>query len=141
MKAIPHFSFEACRAYRDDAVFAYHTHRHSDLYQISKAEIEPSLVHGFKRFLEELDFGQPIYFAYPFGFLPKESAAFTELLADLGVSHAFTTQWGKFNPENPYFINRVVIGDNDSITRSLLKVSGLLDGYARHKWSGERYGD
>ncbi|MBY5978953.1 polysaccharide deacetylase family protein [Ferrimonas balearica] len=141
LKAIPHFSYEACRAFRDDALFAYHTHRHDDLYQTSKAEIEPSLKHGFQRFRKELDFGQPIYFAYPFGYLPTEQAAFTELLTDLGVSHAFTTRWGKINPENPYFINRVVIGDNDSVARSLLKISGVLDGYARRKWSGERYGD
>ena len=141
LKKIPCFSFEDCKAFKDDVIFSYHTHGHDDLYKIAVSDIEPSLIYGLKRFREELDFGQPLYFAYPFGYLPTEQAVFTGLMASLGVTHAFTTRWGKFNPGMSYFINRVVIGDNDSIARSLLKISGILDGYAKYKWSGEKYGD
>lgn len=140
LKEIPHLSFDSCRALRSDALFGYHTHCHDDLYQTSKTDIEPSLIHGFQRFREELDFGQPIYFAYPFGYLPKEQDAFNELLSSLGVKHAFTTRWGRLSLVKPYLINRVVIGDNDSVARCLLKISGLLDVYSKWKWAGERYG-
>jgi peptidoglycan/xylan/chitin deacetylase (PgdA/CDA1 family) len=141
LKQIKHLSFEMCRSFRDDALFAYHTHFHDDLYRANMFKVQPSFVHGLERFREELDFGQPIFFAYPFGYLPADKDKFTELLACHGISAAFTTRWGKINPGNPYFINRVVIGDNDSVARSLLKISGIIDGYSRWKWSGKQYGD
>ncbi|MEZ9584190.1 polysaccharide deacetylase family protein [Vibrio cyclitrophicus] len=139
LKNIRHFTFEDAKRYKDIVHFAYHTSNHDDLSYLDMDEksIE-KFIQGHNDYLE-LASSESHLFAYPFGYLPKNKTKFESLLESLSYKAAFTTKWGRLNSNENFYINRVVIGDNDSQLKAILKISGIFDWYARIKWRGSKY--
>ena len=106
---------------------AFHTNEHIDLYEAN----EDVIISDFKSGMEKMSIlGYKIkYFAYPKGFLPKNRFEFEKLLQEYSIQKAFTITWGKVNSENPYYINRLCLGDKEPLFWSILKTIGIVDWY------------
>lgn len=106
---------------------AFHTDEHIDLYEAN----EDVIISDFKSGMEKMSIlGYKIkYFAYPKGFLPKNRFEFEKLLQEYSIQKAFTITWGKLNTENPYYINRLCLGDKEPLFWSILKTIGIVDWY------------
>lgn len=139
LKNIPHFTFEAAINFKNDIFFGYHTACHDNLYEtnLDSSFIE-KFIDGDMKFSDLVESNQKKYFAYPFGYIPKDKVKFQQLLKELNYSYSFTTRWGKVC-DSKHYMNRVVIGDNDDALKCLLKISGILDLYSRFKWRGSMY--
>ncbi|MDA5565377.1 polysaccharide deacetylase family protein [Cobetia sp. MMG027] len=133
IKNINHMTIEEAEASKKIVHFGFHTHSHDDIAKQDVENIYTSFSNGMGGYEKLLNKNQARYFAYPFGHLPKEQQEFNKLLEEFKFDRAFTTRWGAIN-KSKYRVNRVVIGDNDSPTKALLKISGLLDAYALIKW-------
>ncbi|WP_106829027.1 polysaccharide deacetylase family protein [Parabacteroides pacaensis] len=105
----------------------FHTHNHINLYNHKESFIEEDFNKGM-RLLKEIGI-KTSYFAYPRGFLPQKRNNFEKLLYDNQILYAFTVFWGNINKGEPYYINRVCIGDKEPLWWSLLKTVGLVDWY------------
>lgn len=109
----------------------FHTGKHIDLYRCSDHEIERDFREGMEVFRK--NGWRTKYFAYPKGFLPKNKLLFEKLLSEYGISYAFTIYWGKANVNDPYYINRVCLGNHEPFFWSILKTLGCCDGYFRKR--------
>ena len=105
----------------------FHTHNHVDLYRLDEITIEKDFRDGMSVFKNN---GWSLkYFAYPFGFIPKNKEHFESLLSEYSFENAFGVTWGKVNPEDAYYVNRVGIGSKEHTLWSVAKSIGLLDRY------------
>jgi peptidoglycan/xylan/chitin deacetylase (PgdA/CDA1 family) len=118
----------------------YHTKSHTNLYQADNSQLDDDFKKGLNCFSDITGNKSSYCFAYPFGFIPKDKNSFEGLLVQTGCLAAYTTRWGEVNMGNRYYIKRVVIGDNDKLIWTLLKISGILNIYAKLKWRGKQYG-
>lgn len=110
----------------------FHTDMHLDLSKTSFAQIEEDFRNGMSK-LAKWGMATDL-FAYPFGYLPECRRNFEQLLEANGCKYAFTINWGDVDTDNPYYINRVCLGDHEPSWWSVLKTTGLVDWYQkRHK--------
>lgn len=109
----------------------FHTNIHLDLYESNVDLIKNDFIEGMKT-LNRLSI-YPEYFAYPFGFLPRNREMFEELLKSYHFKNAFTVHWGNLNLNAPFYIQRVCLGDNDPLFWLVLKSIGLVDWYYKIK--------
>ena len=110
----------------------FHTHEHIDLYDSSDNQI----INDFKEGLDVLranGWATP-FFAYPKGFLPRNRKMFEKILVENGFKFAFTINHGDVNENNPYYINRVCLGNNESFLWSIMKTTGFLGDLYFKKW-------
>lgn len=106
----------------------FHTNKHIDLYEIHDNQIiSNDFINGMK-IMHKMGW-HTHYFAYPKGFLPKDRIFFEKLLKDNNIKYAFTINWGNVNPESPYYINRVCLGNKENFIWSILKSIGWGDFY------------
>ncbi|OHX67015.1 polysaccharide deacetylase family protein [Flammeovirga pacifica] len=116
----------------------YHTLNHVDLFDASDDEIKNDIEVGIKYLEQKFDY-KVNNFAYPFGHLPKNRELLFNLLEKNKVTYAYTVIWGDINFEStPYLINRVCIGDFDSLYKATLKAVGVLDFYFKMKHANEK---
>ena len=115
----------------------YHTHSHINLFDSSDENIEKDFIEGDEIF-EALNRNSYKFFAYPFGYLPRNRAAFVNLLNKHNYEVAFTTSWGDIEKNNKFYVKRVSIGDQDSLRWMLWKTIGLLDFYYKLKMENEK---
>lgn len=109
----------------------FHTGKHIDLYYHEDQEIEKDFREGMDIFRKN---GWEIkYFAYPKGFLPKNRNLFEGLLREYNIEFAFTINWGRINSEEPFYVNRVCLGNHEPFLWSILKTIGAGDAYFRKK--------
>lgn len=117
----------------------FHTNSHINLYESTIEKAIEDFEEGIKFFRDnKIDIN---YFAYPFGFLPKNKTIYEAELLKHGIKNAFTIMWGDVNLKNPYYINRVCLGDNEPTWFSILKSIGLVDFHyykKQYKLYGER---
>lgn len=110
----------------------FHTMSHMDLYhQDNWSLIQEDFETGMD--LMRKNGWNTSYFAYPKGFLPKERDRFELMLKQQGIKYAFTINWGPVNVDNPYYVNRVCLGNHEYMLWSVLKSVGLVDLYFRKK--------
>ncbi|MEZ9324220.1 polysaccharide deacetylase family protein [Vibrio cyclitrophicus] len=139
LKPLVNITTEQILQYKDRVLFAYHTKSHDNLFEVQLEEYRASFSRDISKFRKLIGDSSPLLFAYPFGYLPKDRADFESILSNEGVNFAFTTRWGTVNTTKRFYINRVVVGDRDSVLKIVLKVSGVLDLYSRIKWRGAMY--
>ena len=109
----------------------FHTDMHLDLRETRSEEAKEDFMNGIARFRE---WGMTTdLFAYPFGHRPKSRAEYEKMLGENGIKYAFTIDWGDVDMDNPYYINRVCLGDREPIWWSVLKTVGLVDWYWKRK--------
>jgi peptidoglycan/xylan/chitin deacetylase (PgdA/CDA1 family) len=115
---------------KDGFDIGFHTHEHIDLYETSDERIKEDFTNGMKE-LTERGWSTP-YFAYPKGFLPKNRLMFEELLRQNGFQYAFTINHGSLNIGQPFYINRVCLGNKEPFLWGIIKTIGLIgDWYFR----------
>ena len=107
----------------------FHTDMHLDLRETPYEQAAEDFRKGMLRLREwgvETDL-----FAYPFGYLPGSRRDFEQLLEKSGCKYAFTIDWGDVDTCNPYYIDRVCLGDHEPYWWSVLKTVGLVDWYRK----------
>lgn len=109
----------------------FHTGKHIDLYYHEDQEIEKDFREGMDIFRK--NGWETKYFAYPKGFLPKNRNLFEGLLREYNIEFAFTINWGRINSEEPFYVNRVCLGNHEPFLWSILKTIGAGDAYFRKK--------
>ena len=109
----------------------FHTDKHLNLYVASQEEIYKDFCCGVE-FMKKQGW-RSSYFAYPFGFLPQHRADFEQLLMTNSFRYAFTINWGKVDIKNPFYINRVCLGNKENFWWSIAKTLGMADWYFRVK--------
>lgn len=109
----------------------FHTGKHIDLYYHEDQEIEKDFREGMDIFRK--NGWKTKYFAYPKGFLPKNRNLFEGLLREYNIEFAFTINWGRINSEEPFYVNRVCLGNHEPFLWSILKTIGAGDAYFRKK--------
>lgn len=110
----------------------FHTHEHIDLYNTS----DDRIIDDFKKGVEEMrerGWNTP-FFAYPKGFLPQNRPLFERLLRQYRFTYAFTINHGDLNIDQPYYINRICLGNKEPFLWGLMKTLGFIgDLYFRKK--------
>lgn len=123
--------------------FGFHTASHINLYQSDWNDTMIDFKRGVSDFnrITSNKFSESLLFAYPFGCLPCEKPRFEKLMDSHNVVYAITTRWGEVSNKISanFYINRVMLGDNDNRFWMLLKISGLINIYDRLKWRGAKY--
>ena len=109
----------------------FHTGKHIDLYYHEDQEIEKDFREGMDIFRK--NGWETKYFAYPKGFSPKNRNLFEGLLREYNIEFAFTINWGRINSEEPFYVNRVCLGNHEPFLWSILKTIGAGDAYFRKK--------
>lgn len=109
----------------------FHTHEHIDLYESREDEIENDFRKGMEVFYRHG--WEANYFAYPKGHLPQDRASFEALLKKYGIKSAFTINHGSVDKDNPYYINRVCLGNKEPFIWSILKSLGIFGDYYYRK--------
>jgi len=109
----------------------FHTHNHINLRQLTLTNIRDDFKAGIKK-LREWGIDTNV-FAYPFGYIPIDQKKFEKELYSADFKYAFTVEWGNVNVGNPYYINRVCIGDREPLWWSVLKTIGCVDWYYKIK--------
>jgi peptidoglycan/xylan/chitin deacetylase (PgdA/CDA1 family) len=107
----------------------YHTKTHLNYAKLPDLEIKKDLSEGLEKFRNLTGFSTK-HFAFPFGNLPKNFSMFKKHAIEYGIEHSYTVNWGdvKDSPDQ-HLINRVCLGDKDSVLWSTLKTIGLVDNY------------
>lgn len=107
----------------------FHTVNHQDYSSLTELEIDNDFRVGLSMF-KELTGMAPIYFAFPFGFLPRNIPQYIKSANMNGILYSFTVNWGNVKKHgDDMFLNRVCIGDNDGVFWSIVKTIGLVDFY------------
>ena len=112
-------------------IIGYHTGTHMNLSCADNNIIKEDFKNGIDK-LSTLDLTVK-YFAYPFGFLPKDKFFFEGILKEFHINYAFTVKWGDVNQDDKYYINRVCLGDMEPLFWSILKTIGFIDLYQKIK--------
>lgn len=107
----------------------YHTKTHLNYADLTANEIEMDLIEGLEKF-KVLTGIETKHFAFPFGNIPKNFKEFKKYAIKSGIEHAYTVNWGDVNDSpDEHLINRVCLGDNDSVLWSIIKTLGFADRY------------
>lgn len=112
-----------------DMSLGFHTVNHKDYSALSELEIDDDFKIGLSQF-KELTGKAPEYFAFPFGFLPRNIPHYINSAKRNGIKYSFTVNWGDIKESgSDLFVNRVCIGDKDGVLWSIIKAIGLIDFY------------
>ncbi len=106
----------------------FHTNFHIDMYDSSDEVIIQDFHNGFN-LLAQRGFLLVKYFAYPFGYIPKNRKMMEGLFKKYDIQYAFTVNWGSVKRNSHFNLNRICLGDNDNLIWLILKTIGVLDGY------------
>lgn len=109
----------------------FHTHKHINLHIADNESIKKDFECGMDVMAKNN--WETRYFAYPFGFLPKDRTYFENLLKGYNINAAFTINWGDVDTNNPLFINRVCLGNKENFWWSVIKTIGWADIYFETK--------
>lgn len=103
----------------------FHTDKHIDLSVTDLETQKADFLEGVSK-MSKMGY-KPDKFAYPFGRLPKNYAAFQELLLANGFRYAYTLWPGNVNNHDPFLINRICLGNHVPLWWNIMKSVGILD--------------
>ena len=113
----------------------FHTHKHLDLYNSEESVIDCDFEKGMN-FIKHFNWNVS-YFAYPKGFIPKNKNYFEQMLLKNNFQFALTINWGRINIDNPFYINRICLGNHEFFYWSIIKSLGLADIYFKIRRMGK----
>lgn len=114
----------------------FHTHNHLNMYESALEDIISDFETGVRVYNSIVSNGYRS-FAYPYGYLPNKKirAEVSKVLSKYEFKECYTTEWNSISGHKQT-IPRVVIGDNDSTFKAVLKAIGLLDWVYNARYKG-----
>ena len=116
----------------------FHMDTHLDMFEASDDEIYVEFKKGDIIYSNLLNRNMNKYFAYPFGYFPKNRKSFEALLEKNGYCNAFSVNDKSIKSEKKYYIPRIRMGDQDSLDKLYAKSVGVLDFYLQIRYGNRK---